>query len=291
MKQYLSLMKSVLRDGEIRDTRSGQVIGTFGNLIEFDLRERFPAITTKSLAFKAMMGELLWFLNGETTLAELKHRTGLSEDAWTIWTNDCERWHKTQERPYDEDDLGRVYGSQWRMWRNYEGDALPFDQIAHVVEQIKKDPRSRYHVVSAWNVADIRNDEMALPPCHMMFQLYVSEHGYLDLIWYQRSCDVFLGLPFNIASYAALMVIIGQLTGLTPRYLKGMIGDTHVYSAHREACMTQLLREPHECRTVLVKKDLEPITDLEDLTTLTADDFQLVDYTHDEPIRAPLLVG
>lgn len=203
MRNYQNLMAKVLEHGEERTTRSGDVIGLFGENLEFDLRKGFPAITTKKLAFKSVVGELLWFLNGDTTLSSLKKYTGLKEDAWTIWTDDCERWHNKRkndynlntlipeisyEELYDTDDLGKLYGYQWRSFNGY------VDQIANLIEGLQDNPYSRYHIVSAWNPSDIGEDSMTLPACHNFFQCYVSNEGYLDLIWNQRSSDVLLGL-------------------------------------------------------------------------------------------------
>ena len=284
MDNYQKLMKKVLEEGEIRKTRSGKTRSLFGEHLEWDLRKGFPAMTTKRLAFKSCIGELLWFLNGETDLPSLRKRSCLPENAWTIWTNDFERWHKqmgTLDTPeyYDYQSLGNLYGDQWR-------NRISVDQIAELVYNIESDPTSRYHIVMNWSVDDVARRTMALAPCHVMFQVYVSG-GFIDLIWYQRSVDTFLGLPFNIASYGALMHIIGTLTGKIPRYLKCSLGDVHIYEAHIPAVVEQLSREPKR----LPLFDMPTIRTLTDLYELTADDFSLVCYEHHPAIKAPLKVG
>ena len=202
MNNYQHLLKKILVENsfkddegnsciEMRETRSGNCASIFGHFMEWDLRKGFPAVTTKKLAFNAVMGELLWFLAGKTDLKSLREFTGLDEDAWTIWTQDCERWNKTMGM--DSDGLGRVYGYQWRSW--YEGITdKQVDQVWNLIERIKGDPMSRYHLVSAWNAGEIDGGEMmALPPCHYAFQVFVTENGELDLMWHQRSVDTFLG--------------------------------------------------------------------------------------------------
>lgn len=296
MRNYQDLMAKVLEKGEKRNTRSGEVIGLFGENLEFDLRDGFPAITTKKLAFKSMVGELLWFLSGDTSLTLLKKFSGLSEDAWTIWTDDCERWHKSRREKfepipyipnlsydtlYDTDSLGKLYGHQWRSFEGY------VDQIGNLIKSLQEIPESRYHIVSAWNPNDITRNRLALPACHTLFQCYVSTDGHLDLMWYQRSCDVFLGLPFNIASYALLSHIICHLTGLKPRMLKVTLGDVHVYSAHVEGALEQLSRTPKQHPDI---KMPEFVT-LDDLLEKTANDFQLVGYEHHPAIKVKLEVG
>lgn len=193
MKQYQLLLKKILvantsKEGVHfdRETRSGDVASIFGEHLEFDLRKGFPAVTTKSLPFKAVVGELLWFLNGEHTLESLRHRSEIKEGTWTIWTQDCERWNNAKGTP-ESDNLGNVYG---KLWREFGGET---DQITNLVNRIKEDPMSRYHIVNAWDAKAIDNKEMALPPCHMMFQVFVTPEGFMDLMWYQRSVDAFLG--------------------------------------------------------------------------------------------------
>lgn len=196
MKQLNELISNVLMYSEERNTRSGRVHGIFGANMEFDLRKGFPAVTAKKLMFKAMAGELLWFLNGSTDLDSLRYFSDLDKDAWTIWTNDCNRWHQqprfstTGAELTNLNDLGELYGAQWRT---YDGEFIQVDQIQKLLTGLKEDPFSRYHIVNSWNVEAIERGLMALPPCHVLFQCYVSADGHLDLMWYQRSVDVFLG--------------------------------------------------------------------------------------------------
>lgn len=297
MQSYKDLLQKIITEGEERDTRSGKTLSIFGEHLAFDLRAGFPAVTTKKLAFKSMVGELLWFLNGKTDLPSLRKFSDLSEDAWTIWTNDCQRWHKQRVGKLegeavtnyltwnDQEDLGELYGYQWRT---LETEFLKtVDQIQDLVDSIKSNPSSRYHIVCAWNATTVALDRTALAPCHVMFQCYVTAKGELDLMWYQRSVDTFLGLPFNIASYALLSHIICELTGLTPRYLKCTLGDVHVYEGHLEAVSELLSRKPKELPQIRIP-DLKT---LDDLKGLTAKDFELVGYEPHGPIKAPLSVG
>lgn len=297
MQNYKDLLQKIITEGEERDTRSGKTRSIFGEHLAFDLRAGFPAVTTKKLAFKSMAGELLWFLNGKTDLPSLRKYSDLSEDAWTIWTNDCLRWHqkRAQSPAYsgemgytecnDVEDLGELYGYQWRT---LETEFLrTIDQMQNLITSIKENPSSRYHIVCAWNATTVALGRTALAPCHVLFQCYVTDKGELDLMWYQRSVDTFLGLPFNIASYALLSHIICELTGLTPRYLKCTLGDVHVYEGHLEAVSELLSREPKELPKIRIPK----LETLDDLKGLTAKDFELVGYEPHGPIKAPLSVG
>lgn len=295
MQNYHYLLKKILaentfeEDGqmniELRETRSGNCASIFGHFMEWDLRKGFPAVTTKKLAFNAVMGELLWFLSGKTDLKSLREFTGLEEDAWTIWTQDCERWNK--QMGMESDGLGRVYGLQWRNW--YEGHTDSYiDQIARLIDGIKNNPTSRYHLVSAWNAGEIADGEMmALPPCHYAFQCFVTDDGELDLMWHQRSVDTFLGLPFNIASYAALAHIIAKLTGTRVRFLKCSLGDTHIYEQHLDPIFEQLERQPYN----LPRLVMPDFVDLNHLLMHTAKDFRLRDYAHHGVLKGKLTVG
>lgn len=277
-------MREVLSEGELRETRSGTVISKFDprNNPRWDLRKGFPITTAKKLAWKAMVGELLWFLNGETSIKELRYRTNLNEDKKTIWCPDSERW--------GSEDLGVIYGAQWREVITYNGfsHGHKVDQIANLVDSLKTNPYGRRHIVSSWNASDIDQGKLALEPCHWGFQCYVSNDGYLDLKWNQRSWDLFLGAPFNISSYALLMVILGNLTGLSPRYLSVSIGDAHIYEDHKDAVIEYLSREPIES---YINFKVPNIKNLSDLSTLTAEDFNILTYNHKPPIKAPVLVG
>lgn len=204
MQNYKDLLQKIITEGEERGTRSGKTLSIFGEHLAFDLRAGFPAVTTKKLAFKSMVGELLWFLNGKTDLPSLRKYSDLSEDAWTIWSNDCQRWHKQRIARLSGEDatnyttwnnqesLGELYGYQWRT---LETEFLKtIDQIQNLIDSIKENPSSRYHIVAAWNATTVALGRAALAPCHVMFQCYVTANGELDLMWYQRSVDTFLGL-------------------------------------------------------------------------------------------------
>jgi len=282
MQKYLNLLRDVRDNGQKRFTRSGVVYSVFDRKIEFDMREHFPAPTTKRLMWKAMVGELLWFLNGKNDLTSLRHYSDLDDDAWTIWTDDCKRWHEASERECDKEDLGKLYGHQWR---NVGGD-----QIAKLVHKMIHDKNSRYQIVMAWNPEDIDNDEMALAPCHLGFTVYVDGNEF-DLKWRQRSVDTFLGLPFNIASYGLLMHILGKITGLTPRRLIGDLDDVHIYHDHLDAVNEQLSRVPEEDPDRLPQVVLPDINWLHDLVDLTAKDFTLINYRPQPAIPAKLSVG
>lgn len=294
MKQTHNLMHDILLKGQRRETRSGVVYSVFRREIVHDMRISFPAPTTKKLMFNAMVGEGLWFANGDTCLGSLRVYSNLAEDAWTIWSNDCKRWHSkgdiqdAEGNIIPKDDLGKLYGDQWRDFggsNSVEG----VDQLQNLVDKMKNDPNSRYMIVQAYNPYDIADNAMALPPCHTGFQVYVDrETGEFDLDWTQRSVDVFLGLPFNIASYGWLMCVLGSITGLTPRFLYGSLKDTHIYESHLEAVGTQLSRIPSDKPCQLI---MPSIKSLDDLKHLTAADFSLTDYDPMPAIKAPLSVG
>ena len=277
MKQYLELVKKILDQGEPRSDRTG--VGTksiFGTSLVFDLTKGFPAVTTKKLAWKAVVSELLWFLEGSTNerrLCEILHGTR-DPSKRTIWTDNFEKQGK--DLGYTDGDLGPVYGKQWR---NFNG----VDQIANVINEIKTNPTSRRLIGSAWNPKDI--PAMALPPCHLLFQFFVSGSN-LDAIWYQRSIDVGIGLPFNIASYALLTHIIASITGLTPRTLKFFGGDTHIYNNQIEALQTQVRRVPLPLPQLKIPK----IEYLEDLKKVKVTDFVLENYTYHEPLKMKMAV-
>ena len=253
MKQYLEMLNHVLEHGEERKDRTG--VGTksvFGYQTRFDLREGFPLLTTKKIFFKSVVYELLWFLKGKTNIYEgLKPHTKI----WDDWADET-------------GELGPIYGYQWRAWpkysKNEEGtyDRHHVDQIQQVIHDIKHNPCSRRLIVSAWNVADL--DEMALPPCHSFFQFYVCD-GYLDCQLYQRSADLAIGVPFNIASYALLLMIIAQECDLKPRHFVHSFGDLHLYSNHLEGVQAQLKREPKTLPTVSIAKKAFDALEYEDI--------------------------
>lgn len=236
MKQYQNLIQHILTTGYDTDDRTGTgTRAVFGTKLRFDLTKGFPAVTTKKLAWKACIAELLWFLSGSTNVDDLRERThGSRTEGKTIWDENYE--NQAKSLGYSDGELGPVYGKQWR-------DFGGVDQLKLIIDRIKQMPTDRRQIVSAWNPAEI--DKMALPPCHMFYQFNVR-NGYLDLQWYQRSVDVFLGLPFNIASYAALVHIVAKMCNLIPGDLVFSGGNTHIYMNHIEQCEEVLRREPKE---------------------------------------------
>jgi thymidylate synthase len=264
MLQYLDLLRDVLENGAEKSDRTGTgTRSVFGRQLRFDLSEGFPMLTTKKLHQKSIVGELIWFLRGDTNVHWLQER-GIN--IWNEWAD-------------ENGDLGPVYGHQWRSWPTPDGGSI--DQIAKVIDSIKNNPDSRRHIVSAWNVAEV--DDMALPPCHTMFQFYVAD-GKLSCQLYQRSADVFLGVPFNIASYALLTMIIAQLTGLEPGEFVHTFGDAHLYSNHIEQAELQLTREPGPLPTMVINPERTEIDSFE------IDDFTLLDYVAAPSIKAPIAV-
>ncbi len=264
MKQYLDLLSHVMTTGTDRSDRTGTgTRSVFGYQMRFDLSEGFPVLTTKKLHLRSIIHELLWFLKGDTNIAYLR------DNGVTIW----DEWAD------EKGDLGPVYGYQWRSWPAPDGRHI--DQIAALVDGIRKNPHSRRHIVSAWNPALV--DEMALPPCHCLFQFYVSD-GRLSCQLYQRSADIFLGVPFNIASYALLTMMVAQVTDLLPGDFVHTLGDAHIYSNHFEQAEQQLGRKPKP----LPFMKLNPA--VKDLFDFKFEDFELVGYEADASIKAPIAV-
>lgn len=264
MQQYLDLMNTVLKNGVKKEDRTGTgTISVFGYQMRFNLQNGFPLLTTKKLHTKSIFYELFWFLNGDTNIKYLNDN-GVS--IWNEWAN-------------KNGDLGHIYGYQWRSWPDYNGKNI--DQITDVIHQIKNKPNSRRIIVSAWNVADLEN--MALPPCHVLFQFYVA-NGYLSCQLYQRSADIFLGVPFNIASYALLLEMIAQVTGLKAGEFIHTLGDAHIYLNHIEQAKTQLEREPKK----LPKLELNP--DVESIFDFKYNDIKITDYEACPHIKAPISV-
>ena len=299
MKQYKELLQDILDNGEIKDDRTG--VGThsvFGRHIRFDLRRGFPAVTTKKLAWKACVGELLWFIEGssdERRLAELTH--GSAEGKVTIWTPNALAPYWKDKAKF-EGDLGRVYGVQWRHWNKYRTekdmgqahkggtrlavDKIEVDQLANLIKGLTEDPNGRRHILSAWNVSEL--DEMVLPPCHVMSQFYVNKNKELSCHMYQRSVDVFLGLPFNIASYALLTHLLAHHTGLKVGELVISTGDTHIYKDHIEQVKEQLTRETYPLPTLMLNASKINIFEM------TMADIHLENYQSHGPIKANMAV-
>jgi thymidylate synthase len=264
MKQYLELLDHVLKSGAEKTDRTGTgAISTFGYQMRFNLQEGFPLLTTKKLHLKSIIHELLWFLSGETNIKYLQ------ENGVRIWNE----WA-------DEDgNLGPVYGYQWRHWNKSNG--MQVDQISNLINSIKNNPDSRRHLVSAWNVGEL--DDMALPPCHILFQLYVN-NGKLSLQLYQRSADIFLGVPFNIASYALLLLMIAQVTGLEAYEFIHTLGDAHIYSNHIEQVKLQLTREPLKLPGMKINAEVKNIFDFK------YDDFKLENYEAHPHIKGDISI-
>jgi len=264
MQQYLNLLQHILDNGVTKADRTGTgTISCFGYQMRFDLQEGFPLVTTKKLHLKSIVHELLWFLKGETNIAYLREK-GVS--IWNEWAN-------------EQGELGPVYGKQWRSWAGAGGETI--DQISDVINQIKRNPDSRRLIVSAWNVADL--PKMALMPCHVLFQFYVAE-GKLSCQLYQRSADVFLGVPFNIASYTLLTMMIAQVCDLEPGEFIHTFGDVHIYNNHMEQVNLQLSRKPFPLPTMKLNAEVKNIFDFR------FEDFLLENYQFHPAIKAPVAV-
>jgi thymidylate synthase len=264
MRQYLDLMRHVMNHGARKDDRTGTgTLSVFGHQMRFDLGQGFPLLTTKKVHTKSIIYELLWFLRGDTNIRYLKEH-GVS--IWDEWAD-------------ENGDLGPVYGSQWRSWPAPDGRHI--DQISDVVHTIRENPDSRRLIVSAWNVSEI--DRMALPPCHLLFQFYVAQ-GRLSCQLYQRSADIFLGVPFNIASYALLTLMVAQVTGLKPGEFIHTLGDAHLYLNHLEQAQTQLAREPRALPSMRLNPEKASLFDFD------FDDFELLNYDPHPAIKAPVAV-
>ena len=264
MRQYLDLLEHILEQGTEKSDRTGTgTISVFGYQMRFDLNAGFPLVTTKKLHLKSIIYELLWFLNGETNIQYLQDH---GVRIWNEWAD-------------SNGDLGPVYGSQWRSWGNANGSSI--DQVSQVIESIKLNPHSRRHIVSAWNVGEI--EQMALPPCHLLFQFYVAD-GKLSCQLYQRSADVFLGVPFNIASYALLTLMVAQVCDLEPGDFVHTFGDAHLYLNHLEQTRLQLSRQPYP----LPQMKINPT--VKDIFSFKFEDFELENYQAHPHIKAPISV-
>ena len=264
MKQYLDLLNRILTEGTQKGDRTGTgTVSIFGNQMRFNLEDGFPLLTTKKLHLKSIIYELLWFLKGDTNVHYLQEH---GVRIWNEWAD-------------ENGELGPVYGHQWRSWPDYDGGTI--DQIQYVLDQIRNNPDSRRMIVSAWNVAEV--NKMALPPCHTMFQFYVAD-GRLSLQLYQRSADTFLGVPFNIASYALLLLMMAQVTGLKPGDFIHTTGDTHLYLNHLEQARLQLTRTPRPLPTMWLNPDVKSLFDFQ------YEDFQLENYDPWPHIKAEVSV-
>jgi len=264
VKQYIDLLKRILDEGVEKSDRTGTgTISVFGNQMRFNLEEGFPLLTTKKLHLKSIIYELLWFLKGDTNVKYLQEH---GVRIWNEWAD-------------PDGSLGHIYGYQWRSWPDYNGGHI--DQIRQVIDQIKHTPDSRRMIVSAWNVADLGN--MNLPPCHILFQFYVA-NGKLSLLLYQRSADSFLGVPFNIASYSLLLMMVAQVTGLKPGDFVYTTGDTHLYLNHLEQARLQITRTPRQLPTMSINPDVKDIFEFQ------YEDFKLENYDPYDHIKATVSV-
>ena len=279
MKIYLDAMRKVMEEGNDRETRNGKTRALFGLQMRFSMADGFPAVTTKRLAWKAVKSELLWFIamkgKERANDEDLKR---LNQSERTIWTDNAESDYWKQ-RSAGEGDLGRIYGIQWRNWKSPSGKII--DQLAEVIERIKTNPYDRRLIVSAWNPGEL--EDMALPPCHAFFQFFVGDEK-LSLLMHQRSCDMFLGVPFNIASYSLLLHMVAQVAGLTPGEFVHSLGDVHIYHNHFDAVKEQLSREPLRLPTL----KLNPA--IADVDSFKMEDIELENYQSHPPIKAKMAI-
>ena len=265
MEQYIEGLRQILDTGVDREGRNAVTRALFGMQMRFNMEDGFPAVTTKKLAFRSVKAELLGFLRG------YDHVDQFQKLGTQIWNANAEAWGR-------DGSLGRIYGVQWRRWKTENGT---IDQLGDVIKQIQTNPYSRRHVVSAWNAAEL--DEMALEPCHVLYQFFVAD-GKLSMQTYLRSCDMFLGVPFNIVSYSLLLHMVAQVTGLTPSEFVLTLGDAHIYREHFEAVQTQLKRIPYPLSR------LELNSQIKSIDAFKMQHIQLVDYQHHGTIRAPMIV-
>lgn len=282
MKQYLDSLQYIMENGIDKPNRTGiDTRALFGVQMRFNMNHGFPAVTTKRLAWKSVVSELLWFLEGsgdERRLAEILHGTR-DQEKKTIWTANAQSdfW---KSKANFAGDLGRVYGVQWRKWKSPNSDQ-PIDQIKNVIEKLKNDPNDRRIIVSAWNPGEL--DQMALPPCHLMFHFFTAGDK-LSLLMYQRSCDMFLGVPFNIASYSLLLSMIASVTGFNPHEFVHILGDSHIYVNHFDAVKEQVSRKPLPLPKLWLNPEIKNIDDF------TMNDIKLIDYQFHPAIKAEMAV-
>ncbi|MBS3102810.1 thymidylate synthase [Candidatus Woesearchaeota archaeon] len=281
MKQYLDALKYVLENGIEKENRTGiKTKAVFGMQMRFNMEDGFPAMTTKKLAWNSVVSELLWFIEGsndERRLAEILYKTR-DQSKKTIWTANAEADYWKPKAKF-EGDLGRIYGVQWRKWKSPEGKGI--DQLANAIKMIKEDPTSRRIIVNAWNAGEL--EQMALPPCHAFFQFFVAEKK-LSLLMYQRSCDMFLGVPFNIASYSLLLNIVAQVTNLKAGEFVHTLGDAHIYHNHIEQVKEQLKRKPFPLPTLKLNPNIKNIYGFK------MEDIELLNYHYHPPIKAEMAV-
>ncbi len=275
MKIYNDILKKILKDGVDRKGRNAVTRALFAIQMRFNLEDGFPAVTTKQLAFNAVKSELLWFLEGSNSDERLKEILGKDR---TIWTDNANAPYWIDKAKFPGD-LGRIYGVQWRHWKRSDGKEI--DQIANLINKLKTDPNDRRLVVTAWNPGEL--DQMALPPCHMIFQFFAA-NGKLSLHMTQRSCDMFLGVPFNIASYSLLLAMVAQVVNMTPHEMVITLNDAHIYHEHFDAVQEQLSREPKK----LPKLWLNP--EIKDINKFKMDDIKLIDYEYHPTIKAKMIV-
>lgn len=282
MRVYLDTLREILEEGTDREGRNGITRGLFTKQMRFKMSDGFPAVTTKKLAFRSVAAELLWFISGNSDNNELT-RLGCN-----IWTANAEADYWKPKAKFDGD-LGRVYGVQWRTWQSPNGKII--DQLQDVVDKIKTSPNDRRLIVSAWNPGEL--DQMALPPCHMIFQFHVA-NGKLSLHMFQRSCDMFLGVPFNIASYALLLHLIAQITNLEADELILTLGDAHIYENHFDVVKEQIKRNPKKLPTLWINPEIKSLDDLDTKNIASPNDIyklvKLIDYEHDESLKADMVV-
>ena len=282
MRNYNTLLKEIMDTGSDRKGRNGMTRGVFTRQLRFKMSDGFPAVTTKKLAFRSTAAELFWFMSGCNDNKVLQR---LGCEIWTPNAN-ADYW---KPKAKFEGDLGRVYGVQWRFWK--KPDLTTVDQLSSVIDRIKKDPNDRRLIVTAWNPGEL--DEMALPPCHMIFQFFVTD-GKLSLHMFQRSCDMFLGVPFNIASYAIMLSLVSQMTSLEPDELILTLGDAHIYHDHFDAVKEQLAREPFPLPKLWINPEIKSLADIDVSKLLVQEDIykmvKLENYQHHPPIKAKMSV-
>lgn len=296
MHQIKDIMRDVITYGEWRTTRTGRVKSIWNSGASWNLSNGFPATTAKTLAWKSVVGELLWFLSGSDTLKDLRRFTfgeDCPSDKWTIWTDDAKRWNESfgvDGIQVNTDYVGSLYPTQWRHFGISYWDIAGVDQIANLVEGLKNNPFERNHIVMAWNPLDIANNDMALKPCHLGFQCYVTSDGFLNLKWWQRSVDCFLGLGFNVASYALLTHMLCEWTGLKPGKLSCDLGDVHIYENHMTQAEQYIYSDCHQLPELVLPEKAKSLSTLLELTAL---DFEnsLSGYKSSGTIKAPLSVG